>query len=346
MTTVLVTGGCGFIGSAFVRLVLRDRPDWRVVNFDALTYSGNLANLADVAADPRYSFARVDIADADALQVALDRLDETPRYLVHFAAESHVDRSISGPDAFVRTNITGTFHLLMAARAMPGLRYLQVSTDEVYGSLGDEGKFTEDTPLDPTSPYAASKAAADLIVQSFVRTYRLDAVITRCSNNYGPRQFPEKLIPLMILNASAGKPLPVYGTGMNVRNWIHVDDHCRGVLRVLEAAAPGSVYNLGGDVEWPNLRLVQLIAQTVAGGLDLIRFVADRPGHDWRYAMDHEKATRDLGWRPEIAFDEGIAATAAWYLQHPEWWQAVLSGEYLRYVEAQYGSALQEVGAP
>ena len=337
MTTVLITGGCGFIGSNFVHLLLAERPDWQVINVDSLTYAGNLANLADVAKNPNYRFARLDIADRPGLDALLADLPEAPGYIVNFAAESHVDRSILGPEVFVRTNIMGTFNLLEIARDLDGCRFVQVSTDEVYGSLGDEGAFTEDTPLQPSNPYSASKAAADLLARSYHHTFAMDVVTTRCSNNYGRFQFPEKLIPLMIINAHSGKPLPVYGSGRNVRDWIHVEDHCRGILAALEQGRGGEVYNFGGLAERRNLDIVQFIADTVCGHRDAIRFVEDRPGHDWRYAMAIDKAKAALGWHPRWTFEAGLADTVRWYLDNQPWWEAVQSQAYREFYDRWYG---------
>jgi dTDP-glucose 4,6-dehydratase len=336
MKTVVVAGGAGFIGSNFVRMLLAERPDYNVVNIDALTYAGNLANLADLRDHPRYRFERVDIAEADQVQTAFDGLAVKPDFIINFAAESHVDRSIDGPEAFVRANITGTFRLLERARRIEGVRFLQVSTDEVYGSLGDEGAFTETTPLSPSSPYSATKTSADMLVNAYAHTYKLDTIITRCSNNYGPYQFPEKLIPLMIIHADAGKPLPIYGTGLNVRDWIHVDDHCNGILTALERGKAGEVYNFGGEAERPNLGIVHLIADTVCGHRDLMTFVKDRPGHDWRYAMDISKVRRELDWAPKVNFEEGIRATIAWYLENRTWWQQIQSNEHLEFYDRWY----------
>ena len=337
MKTLLVTGGCGFIGANFVQLVLRERPDWHVHNVDALTYAGNLANVADCAQNPHYHFYRADLADKVQLDAAIAQIGQ-PDAVVHFAAESHVDRSILGPEAFVRTNIQGTFALLEWARKWTGVRHVQVSTDEVYGSLSDtDPRFTERTPLAPSSPYSASKASADLLVQAYHHTFGLDTVITRCSNNYGPYQFPEKLIPLMILHCLQGKPLPVYGTGRNVRDWIHVQDHARGVLAALERGRAGEVYNFGGDAERQNLEIVHAIALRLTGNLDLVTTVTDRPGHDWRYAMDNTKARAELGWAPTWAFEAGLEATVAWYLQHRAWWEQVLNKDYLKFYNDLYG---------
>ena len=348
MKTVLVTGGAGFIGSNFTRLALETRPQWRVVVLDALTYAGNLENLEGLEerfAD-RYRFVRGNVTDAGVVDAvfAQERFD----LIVHFAAESHVDRSILGPTAFVRTNVMGTATLLEAARNAwknaPG-RFLQISTDEVYGSLGETGSFMEGTPLDPSSPYSASKAAADQIALSYHRTFGLDVVVTRCCNNYGPFQFPEKLIPLMITRALAGESLPVYGTGQNIRDWIHVDDHNRGVLLALEKGRAGEVYNLGARCEKRNLDLVKDLLRAAARikGWDpaqvegRITFVTDRPGHDWRYAIDPSKSERELGFVPQVPFEEGLAATARWYLEHEGWWRRVQSGAYREFVKKLYG---------
>lgn len=322
---VVVTGGCGFIGSNFVRYLLEMRPGWRVVNVDALTYAGNLASLADVADSPGYEFVRADIGDAEGMREFFEGLPAAPDYVFNFAAESHVDRSIVAPDAFVRTNFTGTFNLLEQMREAGAGRFVQVSTDEVYGTLGETGRFTEKTPLDPSSPYSASKAAADLLVSSYCRTFGMDALVTRCSNNYGPYQFPEKLIPLMILGAREGRELPVYGTGKNTRDWIHVSDHCRGVLLAAEAGRAGQVYNFGGEAERRNLDIVELIADRVAGNRDGVRLVADRPGHDWRYAMDISRVRDELGFEPSVRFEEGLEQTIEWYLANEAWWRPILA---------------------
>ena len=339
--TLLVTGGAGFIGSALVRLLVRT-TDYRVVNVDKLTYAGNLDSLESVADDPRYTFEHVDICDA--AEVA--RLFETyrPAGVLHLAAESHVDRSIDGPAAFVQTNLVGTFTLLDAARAywkeLPdeerdAFRFVHVSTDEVYGTLGEDGLFTEETPYDPSSPYSASKAGSDHLARAWHRTYGLPVVITNCSNNYGPFQFPEKLIPVVILKALAGEPIPVYGKGENVRDWLFVDDHARALMTVLERGAPGETYNVGGHNEWTNLDVVHAICDLVdefhpegAPHADLITFVTDRPGHDFRYAIDASKIERELGWTPEETFETGLRKTVRWYLDHEAWWHRVRSGEY------------------
>src|SRR5512141_507582 len=332
---VLLTGGCGFIGSNLVRLVLAERPDWRVVNLDKLTYAGNAENLADLEGHPRYRFVRGDIANGE-LVAELVRAEQIDA-IMHLAAESHVDRSILSPAVFIETNVRGTQVLLEAARELGVPKFLQVSTDEVYGSLGPTGLFTEETPLAPSSPYSASKAGSDLLALAYAHTFGLDVVVTRCSNNYGPFQFPEKLIPLMIANAVRDVPLPVYGDGMNVRDWIHVEDHARGLLAALERGRPGQVYNFGASSERRNIDIVRTVLRLVGKPEALIRFVKDRPGHDRRYAIDASKAARELGWAPRHGFEEALAATVAWYREHRGWWERVRSGEYRSYYERQYG---------
>jgi dTDP-glucose 4,6-dehydratase len=353
MDTIVVTGGAGFIGSNFVRLLMRQTAA-RVVVLDKLTYAGNRQSLADVSGDARFAFVHGDIADR-ALVAQVYR-EHRPTWVVNFAAESHVDRSIDGPRAFVETNIVGTFELLEAARgyctaldaaARERFRFLHVSTDEVYGSLGPSGKFSETTPYAPNSPYAASKAAADHLVRAYHETYGLPALMTNCSNNYGPYQFPEKLIPLMILNALEGKPLPIYGDGGNVRDWLYVEDHCEGILLVLQRGRAGGKYNLGGGNERTNLELVDrlcavldelqpaarspaLAARGVASYAALKTFVRDRPGHDRRYAIDASLVRRELGWRPRYDFEAGVRATVAWYLANRAWCEAVQAGRYAR----------------
>jgi dTDP-glucose 4,6-dehydratase len=336
MKTILVTGGAGFIGANFVRHVLAVRKDYRVVNVDLLTYAGNLENLKDVEDEPRYRFVRADIADP----AAMSELHESqrPAFVVNFAAESHVDRSILDPGIFVRTNVLGTQVLLDCARASGVERFLQVSTDEVYGSLGAEGAFHEETPLAPNSPYSASKTGADLLVRAYHHTFGLPTLTTRCSNNYGPYQFPEKLIPLMISNALEGRPLPVYGDGRNVRDWLHVEDHCAAILAVLEGGRLGEVYNVGGNAEMENIRVVELILDALAKPRSLIQFVKDRPGHDRRYAIDATKIRSELGWTPSRTFERGIAETIRWYLDNREWWQRVKAGEYRGYYERMYAN--------
>lgn len=328
---ILVTGGAGFIGSNFIHYWLKER-EGEVINLDLLTYAGNLENLADVADHPRYRFVRGDIADRGLVEGLLDGVEA----VVNFAAESHVDRSIHDAGAFIRSNVAGTQVLLDAAKSRGVGRFLQISTDEVYGSLGPEGAFTEETPLAPNSPYSASKAAADLLVRAYHHTYGLDAVITRCSNNYGPYQFPEKLIPLMVTNVLEGKELPVYGDGLNVRDWIHVVDHCRAIDAVLHRGKAGEVYNVGAGEEHANLELVKAILRLLGRPESLIRFVADRPGHDRRYAIDSTKIQRELGWRPKVGFAEGMASTVEWYVKHRNWWEKIKSGAYRDYYERMY----------
>src|SRR3954470_2460732 len=335
MATVLVTGGAGFIGSNFVRHLLATDPDVRVVNFDALTYAGNLANLADVMANPRHTFVKGDVTDRDQVRAAM-KLGVTD--VIHFAAESHVDRSIQDSGPFVRTNVTGTQILLDAAGEFNVAKYVQVWTDEVYGSLGATGLFTEETPLQPNSPYSASKAAADLLVRAYHHTFGLNAVTTRCSNNYGPYQFPEKLLPLFITNLMRDEPVPVYGDGMQVRDWIHVLDHARGVELAWRAGRAGEVYNFGGRCEMPNLHLTHHLLDALGKPRTLVQHVQDRPGHDRRYAIDCAKAERDLGWQPQVTFADGMKETVAWYLTNQDWVNRVRSGEYLKYYEQQYGS--------
>lgn len=349
--TLLITGGAGFIGSTAVRAALA-RDDWRVVNIDKLTYSGNRASLAEVEDHPRYSFIQADIADAAAMRAAFEVFE--PDAVMHLAAESHVDRSIDSPAAFLDTNIRGTFVLLEEARrywqglqtAQPqkaaDFRFLHISTDEVFGDLADgasEARFSETTPYAPSSPYSASKAASDHLVRAWHRTYGLPTLITNCSNNYGPRQFPEKLIPLTIINALAGRPLPVYGTGAQIRDWLHVEDHVRALLTVLGRGRVGETYTVGGSNERKNIDVVRAICgqlETLApqkpAGVDryedLITFVTDRPGHDGRYAIDAGKLTRELGWQPRVSFDTGLGATVRWYLENQDWWGRILDGTY------------------
>ena len=336
---ILVTGGCGFIGSNFIQLLRAERPERELLNLDALTYAGNLENLAALEDDPGLRFVRGDVADAALVESLF--AEHPIDAVVHFAAESHVDRSILGPGVFVETNVRGTQVLLDAARkAWPAGdgRFVMVSTDEVYGSLGPTGRFREDTPLDPSSPYSASKASADLLCQAYHRTFGFPVTITRCSNNYGPYQFPEKLIPLMIQRASQDLSLPVYGDGLQVRDWLHVEDHCRAVLAVLERGEPGRVYNIGGDNERANIDIVRLILAALNKGEDLIEHVTDRPGHDRRYAMDAGRIGAELGWTPTVDFADGIAATIDWYLTHRPWWERILSGDYREYYDRLYGS--------
>lgn len=338
MKKILVTGGCGFIGSNYVRLELASDPEISIINVDKLTYAGNLENLADLKDNPRYQFVRGDICDKELISSLLS--GGQVEAIVNFAAESHVDRSILDSSPFVQTNIVGTQNLLDCARQNKLGRYVQVSTDEVYGSLGDDGKFTEETPLAPNSPYSASKAAADLLVRAAVHTYGFPAVTTRCSNNYGPYQFPEKLIPLFISNALQDQSLPVYGTGLNVRDWIHVKDHCRGIAAALRKGKPGEVYNFGGNSELTNLDLTYSLLEALGKPKTLIRYVTDRPGHDHRYAIDASKACRELGWEPEMVFRDGLKQTIDWYLSNPDWISRIKSGAYRSYYEQQYGQRL------
>lgn len=332
---LLITGGAGFIGSNFVRHLLETHKDVRVVNLDKLTYAGNLGSLADVSGDERYAFVRGDIADAELVDSVLG--EHKIEGVVNFAAESHVDRSIVEPEVFVTTNVLGTQNLLFLARRHKVSRFLQVSTDEVYGSLGSTGKFREDTPLAPNSPYSAAKASADLLCRAYFRTFDFPVVVTRCSNNYGPCQFPEKLIPLMIINALAGKPLPVYGDGEQVRDWIHVLDHCRAVDLIFREGKPGEVYNVGADCEKRNIDIVRRILGILDKPESLIRFVKDRPGHDRRYAMDITRLRTKLDWQPTIDFDRGLESTVRWYLDNRSWWEKVITGEYLEMSERIYG---------
>ena len=337
---LLVTGGAGFIGVNFVRMVLAEQPGVVVVNLDALTYAGGAANLGgiDAAYPGRHRFVQADIRD----RAAVDRLfdEERPDTVVNFAAESHVDRSIDNPLVFIETNVVGVANLLEAARrawrGKSDVRFHQVSTDEVYGSLGENGFFREDTPYDPSSPYSASKAGADHLVRAWHRTFGLPVSLSNCSNNYGPWQFPEKLIPLMIANALAEKPLPVYGSGANVRDWLHVEDHCRAIWTILTRGAAGRSYNVGGGNEWSNIELVRLLCsrldvlrpRTNGCYADLIAFVADRPGHDARYAIDSSRLERELGWKPKYAFDAGLEQTIVWYLEHKDWVDDILARKY------------------
>jgi dTDP-glucose 4,6-dehydratase len=334
MQHLLVTGGCGFIGSNFIHYLLETDTGASVINLDQLTYAGNLANLASLVGYPRYRFVRGDITDRETVRRVVG---SGVAGIINFAAESHVDRSIHDSGPFVRTNVIGTQVLLDAAREAKVARYLQVSTDEVYGSLGPTGYFTEETPLGPNSPYAASKAAADLMVRSYVHTFGLPAVITRCSNNYGPLQFPEKLIPLFITNLLRDEPVPVYGDGLNVRDWIHVRDHCAAIDLVWRKGRAGEVYNVGGHCEKTNLDLTYALLDAVGKARSLIRYVKDRPGHDRRYAIDSSKIERELGWRPQMPFEQGLRETVQWYKDNAEWVKTIRSGEYMKYYQKQYG---------
>ena len=340
--TVLVTGGAGFIGANFIFYQLAHHPEDRVVCLDKLTYAGNLETLADVMENPNFRFVQGDIADAQAVERLF--LQEKPDYVVNFAAESHVDRSITQPDLFLKTNVLGTGVLLDACRRHGITRYHQVSTDEVYGSLGAEGFFMETTPLDPHSPYSSSKASADLFVKAYSDTYKLPVNITRCSNNYGPYQFPEKLIPLMINNTLQHKELPIYGDGMQIRDWLYVEDHCKAIDMVVRGGKLGEVYNVGGHNERPNIVIVKTILEYVKENVDpavgehMMKHVADRKGHDRRYGIDPEKIKRDLGWYPETTFEVGIKKTIQWYLNHKEWMENVTSGAYQEYYQRMYSN--------
>jgi dTDP-glucose 4,6-dehydratase len=335
MATLLVTGGCGFIGSNFIRHLLETDPSIFVINYDALTYAGNLENLADHEKDSRYRFVKGDITDRHAVAGAIeDGVDA----IVHFAAESHVDRSILDSGPFIRTNVMGTQILLDVAREKRVGRFVQVSTDEVYGSLGPTGLFTETTPLAPSSPYSASKAGADMLALAYQHTFGMDVVITRCSNNYGPYQFPEKLIPLFITNLLRDQQVPVYGDGMQIRDWIHVRDHCAGVETAWRKGNSGQVYNFGGRCEKANLHLTLLLLELLGKPKSLIKHVQDRLGHDRRYAIDCSKAERELGWTPKISFEQGLAETIEWYKSHADWVAKIRSGDYLKYYAKQYGN--------
>ncbi|MBI5432210.1 MAG: dTDP-glucose 4,6-dehydratase [Planctomycetes bacterium] len=333
----IVTGGAGFIGSNFLHLLAETRPDWKVVNLDALTYAGNLENLKSIEARKNYTFVHGDIREPDQVEKAFAAAGDGC-VVVHFAAESHVDRSIQSGIPFVTTNVVGTQVLLDASRKHGVTRFVHVSTDEVYGSLGDTGFFTEETPIQPNSPYSASKAASDFLVRAACHTHHFPGLITRCSNNYGPYQFPEKLIPLMIANASESKPLPVYGDGMNVRDWLYVVDHCEAILAVLEKGRVGDVYNIGGHNEYPNLFIVKTILKTLGRPESLIHYVKDRPGHDRRYAIDASKIERELGWRPRYKFEDALPLTIRWYQSQTEWLQRVRNGAYREYYAHQYGN--------
>jgi len=339
-TSILVTGGCGFIGSNFVRYMLSKYP-YRIVNFDKLTYAGNLENLKDIASDERYTFVKGDIgAKVDVEKV----FDSDINTVVNFAAESHVDRSILDPDAFIQTNINGTFNLLEEAKKRGVQRFIQISTDEVYGSLGKEGKFTESTPLAPNSPYSASKTSADMLAMAYYKTYGMPVLITRCSNNYGPYQFPEKLIPLIITNALENKELPVYGDGMNVRDWIHVLDHVAAIDAVLHKGEIGAVYNIGGENERTNIEIVKLILKILGKPESLIRYVADRLGHDRRYAIDSTKIKKELDYAVSYDFSKGMEDTVAWYLESRDWWERIKSGAYREYYDLMYKNREGAVG--
>lgn len=337
--TVLITGGAGFIGSNLVHLLAEVRPAWNLVVLDALTYAGNLTSLKALEGRPNFRFVKGDIAVPEDVERAFAACPAGAEVLVmHLAAESHVDRSILSGLPFVRTNVLGTQVLLDASRAKGVKRFLHVSTDEVYGSLGPTGFFTESTPINPSSPYSASKAGSDMLVRAAHHTHGFDVVVTNCSNNYGPYQFPEKLIPLMIANARAGKPLPVYGDGLNVRDWLYVRDHCEALLLALERGRSGETYNIGGHNEYPNIQIVKLILRELGKPESLIQYVKDRPGHDRRYAIDASKIERELGWRPRFSFEQALPLTVRWYIENDAWLQQVTSGAYREYYARQYGA--------
>ncbi|MEX2303044.1 MAG: dTDP-glucose 4,6-dehydratase [Bryobacterales bacterium] len=338
---LLVTGGAGFIGSTFVRQTLAARPDAEILNFDALTYAGNLENLAEVAGDPRYRFVKGNICDTDLVEATFQ--DFQPDAVVHFAAESHVDRSILSPKPVVDTNFTGTFVMLEAARRHATKRFLHVSTDEVYGSIDPPHEADESYPLRPSSPYSASKAGSDLLALSYYTTYKMPVVATRASNNYGPYQFPEKLIPLMISNALEDRPLPIYGDGMQERDWLHVEDHCRAIAAVLDKGRLGEVYNIGGNRALPNLDVVRMILEATGKPEILMMPVEDRPGHDRRYAITTEKVTRETGWKPRVEFERGLGETVRWYRENRAWIAHVRSGQYRQYYDQNYGRREEEL---
>jgi dTDP-glucose 4,6-dehydratase len=330
---ILVTGGAGFIGSNFIHFMVETHADVEIVNLDKLTYAGNLDNLREVESNPRYRFVRGDICDRKLVD---ELMSQRPDAVVNFAAETHVDRSIENSLSFVETNVLGTHCLLDSARQNKIPRFVQISTDEVYGSLPPTGSFSEQTPLSPNSPYAASKAAGDLLVKAYVHTYQFPALITRCSNNYGPYQFPEKFLPLMINNARLGRPLPIYGDGLYVRDWLFTRDHCRAIDLVMRRGSAGEVYNIGGNNEWKNIDIAKRILQELKRPESLLTFVKDRPGHDRRYAIDAGKITRELGWRPETSFEEGLRWTILWYMENETWLNKVTSGEYRTYYDRMY----------
>jgi dTDP-glucose 4,6-dehydratase len=348
MITILVTGGAGFIGSNFVKLMLEKHPEYKIINIDALTYAGNLENLKEIDGNPNYEFIKVDIRDREKIEEIFNNNDINS--VVNFAAESHVDRSIEEPEVFLTTNIIGTQVLLDTAKKYwkvnpkdkyckeykPGVKFLQVSTDEVYGALGETGMFVETMPLMPNSPYSASKASADMIVRAYNETFGMPVNITRCSNNYGPYQFPEKLIPLMINNCLNEKDLPVYGDGMQVRDWLHVSDHCSAIDTVLHKGKDGEVYNIGGNNEKANIEIVKLIIGTLGKTEVLIKYVKDRPGHDRRYAIDNTKITTELGWEPAYTFEQGMKETIQWYLENTKWIENIISGDYANYYDKMY----------
>lgn len=348
MQNILITGGAGFIGSHVVRRFVNSYPNYNIINMDCLTYAGNLENLKDVEGKPNYRFVKVDIRDEEG--VAKVFADYSIDGVIHLAAESHVDRSITNPMDFIKTNIEGTVVLLNAARKQwgnnfEGKLFYHISTDEVYGSLGDEGLFTETTPYDPRSPYSASKASSDFLVRAYNHTYKLPIVISNCSNNYGPNQFPEKLIPLVISNIQQMKPLPIYGKGLNVRDWLYVEDHAHAIDTIFHNGVIGETYNIGGENEWKNIDLVMLLCKIMDSKLGreagtsekLITFVTDRAGHDLRYAIDSSKIAKELGWKPTVTFEQGLEKTVDWYLDNKSWVNDILSGEYANYYQQQYG---------
>ena len=334
MKNILVTGGAGFIGSNYINQTLEEKEDYNIINFDKLTYAGNLENLKLSEKKNNYTFVKGDITDSKIVSEAFEKYKI--KYVINFAAESHVDRSILGSEIFFRTNVIGTNVLLETSRKFEVEKFIQVSTDEVYGSLGEEGLFAEHTPLSPNSPYSSSKASADLMALSFYHTYGLPVTITRCSNNYGPFQFPEKLIPLMIINALNNKKLPVYGDGLYVRDWIFVHDHNKAINLVFEKGKPGEVYNIGASNEMPNIEIIKLILDYLDKPESLIEYVKDRPGHDRRYAIDSGKIKQELNWRPDYLFQEAIKHTIDWYINNKEWWERIISGEYQDYYKIQY----------
>ncbi len=338
---LLITGGAGFIGSNFIRHLLASRPDFEILNFDKLTYAGNSENLADLTIDSSYQFVRGDIGD----HRTIERLFESNfDAVIHFAAETHVDRSIEDASPFLETNILGTQRLLEAARRFPNLRFIHISTDEVYGSAAPGESFTEESPIDPRSPYAASKASAEHFVRAYANTYGISAVILRCTNNFGPFQFPEKLIPLIISNASENKPIPVYGDGLQERDWLFVTDFCTAIRLAIDTAKPGSLYNVSAGSPQPNLKIVRTILQTLGKSESLIQFVQDRPGHDRRYALDSSKIRRELGWAPAVSFEDGIRRTIEWYQSNSQWLDHARSGEYRTYYERHYDRRSQTLG--
>lgn len=334
MKNILVTGGAGFIGSNYINHILSERDDYNIINLDRLTYAGNLENLIPSQEKKNYHFIKGDINNSELVRYLFEHYKI--KYVINFAAESHVDRSILGSEIFFRTNVLGTNVLLETARKFEVEKFLQVSTDEVYGSLGKEGLFTEHTPLSPNSPYSSSKASADMMALSFYHTFGMPVVITRCSNNYGPFQFPEKLIPLIVLNCLNNKKLPVYGDGMNVRDWIYVIDHNKAINLVFEKGKVGDVYNIGASNEMPNIEIIRLILKHLNKDESLIEYVKDRPGHDRRYAIDSDKIQTELNWKPEFTFEQAIGKTIDWYLANKSWWGRILSGEYQKYYETQY----------